>query len=521
MVFANTPEEVPHLLPAVKELAWTLLEPSKADQLIVYAINDTAEFLDPMVLLGTFTLPEKRAVWSTSLEIKTNSFLVDYLKNPTQFFISPEEKKDKFSNSILVELRANYIQVFPLINQNKFLGIILLSWIESKPQFSETDEKLILSIIRSITLVVDNSRLYEITNQKLLESLSLNQISRTVLKKTDIQEILERIGAETLQLTDALGCTIHLVDDLGQLQRVYQNGEVFQDLIPDYFDNADKWHYEEQIVLPLDMETALYILPLTSDAEPLGAIGIYHNRSYVNQNTIRAARSLANQAALAIEFARQYKRLQQAAISEERTRLSRDLHDSISQSLYAMTLYARAMEKHLNTGNVDAAQKQLAEIQESLRNSLGEMRLLIFELRPLMLDQLGLRGSIEHRLKSIEKRSGLDVTFDWHLSSSFSHDQEEHIYRIVQEALNNIIKHARATQIVISAYRYENKSRIVLMDDGQGFDPKNIENCGFGMKTMQERAEKLSGTLSIESDCGNGTIVTVEIPDGKNKNSSY
>ena len=93
MVFANTPEEVPHLLPAVKELAWTLLEPSKADQLIVYAINDTAEFLDPMVLLGTFTLPEKRAVWSTSLEIKTNSFLVDYLKNPEQFFISPEEKK--------------------------------------------------------------------------------------------------------------------------------------------------------------------------------------------------------------------------------------------------------------------------------------------------------------------------------------------------------------------------------------------------------------------------------------------
>ncbi len=515
MVFAHTPEEVPHLLPAVKELAWTLLEPSRADQLIVYGVNDSGEFLDPMVLLGSFTLPEKRAVWSTSPDLKKDPFFIEYLKNPQQFLITPEDNQ-KFSKSVLAELRANYIQVNPLMNQNKLLGIILLSWIESLPDLPETDEKLILSIIRSITLVMDNSRLYEITNQKLLESLSLNEISRTVLKKTDIQDILERIGTETLQLTDALGCTIHLVNDRGQLQRVFQNGEMFHDLIPEFFDNAIKWHLEEQIVLPIDMETALYILPLTSDTEPLGAIGIYHNRSYVNQNTIRTARSLANQATLAIEFARQYKRLQQAAVSEERTRLSRDLHDSISQSLYAMTLYARAMQKHLNGGNIDAAQKQLSEIQESLRNSLGEMRLLIFELRPLMLDQLGLQGAIEHRLKSIEKRSGLDVTFDWHLGASFSRDQEEHIYRVVQEALNNIIKHAHAAHIVISAYRYENKSRIVLMDDGQGFDPLNLENCGFGMKTMQERAEKLSGALTIESDFGNGTIVTLEIPDGKN-----
>jgi len=211
------------------------------------------------------------------------------------------------------------------------------------------------------------------------------------------------------------------------------------------------------------------------------------------------------------EFAGQAEEL---ATAKERNRLARELHDSVAQTLYGLTLQAEAAARELKTGQTDKAVEQLHEIRDSAQQSLQETRLLIFELRPPILEQEGLVAALRARLESVESRSGFKTQINVQEVGRLPAGVETGLYGISNEVLNNVLKHAHATNVKVSLTKTANKVILEISDNGIGFDTASAETQGgLGLKGMKERAEQFGGDLQIQSD-ESGTKVSVEVVYG-------
>jgi signal transduction histidine kinase len=224
------------------------------------------------------------------------------------------------------------------------------------------------------------------------------------------------------------------------------------------------------------------------------------------------ALGIARQAAVAIENARLHERARQAAVLEERQRLSRELHDSVTQALYGISLYAEAASRALSVGDTRPVASNLHEIRDTTQEALGEMRLLLFELRPPLLQERGLAAALQARLQVVEARAGLVTRFNCEGEQRLSPDMEQELYRVAQEALNNVLKHAHAARVDVHLAIVEGDAKLDVEDDGVGFEPSARGAYGFGVRGMQERVERLGGTLRIESGPGAGTRIHVHVP---------
>jgi signal transduction histidine kinase len=207
-----------------------------------------------------------------------------------------------------------------------------------------------------------------------------------------------------------------------------------------------------------------------------------------------------------------HERARQAAVLEERQRLSRELHDSVTQALYGISLYAEAAGRALSDGDVSPVGMNLREIRETTQEALGEMRLLLFELRPPLLQEHGLAAALRARLQAVESRAGLVAEFDCKTEERLAPDKEQELYRLAQEALNNVLKHAHAGRVTVQLGTANGHVTLEVADDGVGFEPILRGGDGFGMRGMRERVERLGGTLRIDSSPGAGTRLFVEVP---------
>ncbi|MCP4516132.1 MAG: hypothetical protein GY824_13015 [Delftia sp.] len=172
------------------------------------------------------------------------------------------------------------------------------------------------------------------------------------------------------------------------------------------------------------------------------------------------------------------------------------------------------MAQLLPSGQVNLVADNVHKLRRTARAALGEMRLLVFELRPPLLQQEGLVAALRARLESVEGRAGMETALKVEGEGRLDPDVEQALYRITQEALNNIFKHAQARSITISLRLAEPPQAIILeiADDGIGFDPLAAqERGGLGLRGMAERVEGLEGQLSIKSEPGAGTIIQVEV----------
>jgi PAS domain S-box-containing protein len=259
---------------------------------------------------------------------------------------------------------------------------------------------------------------------------------------------------------------------------------------------------------------AIALASLNRKDNLLGALAAYAQdpeRTF-SEDEISLLRGLADQAALAIRNAQLFEQTRRLAALEERQHLARELHDSVSQSLYGMTLWAGAANDLLEAGEVDATQAYLHQMQEMAQSALAEIRLLIYQLRPPALEE-GLASALQERLEAVESRSGLAVALQAEGDLSLPARVEEELYRIAQEALNNIIKHARARTVQIRLVRCDAILLLKISDDGSGFDPSLVrQKGGWGLQGMAERATRLQGTLEIDSRPGCGARITVEVP---------
>jgi len=231
-----------------------------------------------------------------------------------------------------------------------------------------------------------------------------------------------------------------------------------------------------------------------------------------NETDLELMTLLANQAGIAIENAQLYEEAKKMAALEERQRLSHELHDSVTQSLYGICLYAQAASGQIDLHEIDRARQYINDIQNTAQESLADMRLLIYELRPPILEKEGLVAAIQSRLTSVEDRAGLKSSLNSNLASRLAFEVEAGLYQIVREALNNIIKHAHARNISIRIQEDPEAVSMEILDDGIGFLPETAIRQGrLGIASMQERARSRGWQFGITSSPGNGTCIKVEV----------
>jgi signal transduction histidine kinase len=233
--------------------------------------------------------------------------------------------------------------------------------------------------------------------------------------------------------------------------------------------------------------------------------------------TLQAQAERERSEALLAELQQAHRQLQayagqaeELATANERNRLARELHDSVAQTLYGLTLQAEAAARRLKAGQVDAAAASLDEIGLGARETLQETRLLIFELRPPVLEEQGLAAALRARLEAVESRSGQQVQAEIADPGPLPPALEMGLYRIAQEALNNSLRHGQAGQVRVYLGSAGGRVTLEVSDDGLGFDSARQTAGGLGLQSMRERAAQIGGSLQINSTPGSGTTIRVE-----------
>ena len=259
---------------------------------------------------------------------------------------------------------------------------------------------------------------------------------------------------------------------------------------------------------------AVLLVPLIVKHQVQGFLNLFYlePRDFYAED-INLATTFGDHIALALENARLRQAAGRMAVMEERERLSRELHDSVTQSLYSLTLFAETGRRHAQKGNLSEAHDHLRLLGETAQQTLKEMRLMVHQLRPSALEFEGLIGALHRRLDAVEERAGIMTRLLAPKTLELNATLEDALFLIAQEALNNALRHAKASNVVV---RIETTQGIALEveDDGCGCDLEQVrQGGGIGLIAMRERAEKLGATLEIHSTPGVGTRVRVSLPD--------
>jgi PAS domain S-box-containing protein len=252
-------------------------------------------------------------------------------------------------------------------------------------------------------------------------------------------------------------------------------------------------------------------VPLIANERVIGIVTLNHARPYFyTPRHASLAFALANQAAIALENARLYEQAQALAALQERQRLARELHDSVSQELYGISLSAHCAREALATDPGEAI-IPLEHVILHVETAVAEMRALLFELRPESLEIEGLVAALEKQVALMRSRYHLAVGALLQQEPDLPAESKHTLYRIAQEALHNVIKHAQATTITLRLTQENHQLLLEIRDDGRGFEPAASFPGHLGLRSMQERATHLGGTLTITSAPGRGTSICVRI----------
>lgn len=255
-------------------------------------------------------------------------------------------------------------------------------------------------------------------------------------------------------------------------------------------------------------------IPLIANGHSIGLLTMaYHLPGFYTQHHADLAFALANQAAIALENVFRHEQAQALAAMQERQHLARELHDSVSQEFYGVVLNAHIAHEALKT-DPDEARTALDRVIEHADTGQTEMRSLLFELTPQALAAEGLVVALQRRVTIIRKHYNLNVAVFLSAEPFCSLEKKHALYRIAQEALHNVIKHARATIITLKLAQEEQELLLEVHDNGKGFDPTISFPGGLGLRSIKERVAGLHGILSIRSKPEQGSSISVRIPTG-------
>lgn len=363
------------------------------------------------------------------------------------------------------------------------------------------------------------------------ETESIQRVSTALLEMHDLGKVLDIVCAEARRLTGAEGSAVFLLEMdemrgeewLRVAHRASRDWPSYEGLpVERSFTGIavrtgkarlsnDPASEPERVRSSVEPRSLL-VLPLHAKGVAIGALDLVDKPGGFTPDDLRMMGLFADQAAIAIEDARLRRKIEQLAVVEERQRLARELHDSVNQSLYSMGLFAEAAGGLIAAGSYDRAMDHLRQLRETAQESLREMRLLIFELRPPMLEQEGLVGSLQARLDAVEARGGLQCKLLVEGDERLPAMVEDGLYRIALEALNNAFKHSHAGKVTVKVRFSEGVTRLEVSDDGIGFDPSTARRLGgMGLIGMAERARRIGAVLTIDSSPGRGASVRIEV----------
>jgi signal transduction histidine kinase len=379
-------------------------------------------------------------------------------------------------------------------------------------------------------LALKNAELHSELQRRLAESESFGRVLVSLLQKTVLEQVLDIVCSEAQGLIGATGSAVLLLTDQAWLEvkhrlgqplatverlpvdgsfagQVLRNGQPVRLNDPSQFAEAQVYQWPTNL-------TALLTLPLQVKGGIIGVLDVVNKAGGFTDEDVRVMSVFANQAAMAIEHARLQEQAEQLAVLEERQRLARELHDSVTQSLYSVTLYANAAGLALAAGKVEVVADYLAELQETAQEGMRDMRLLIFQLHPPVLEAEGLVAALQARLAAVEDRAGLQTQFRVGGERRLPIAIEEDLYWIAQEALNNVCKHAQAMYVTVHLHFTATSVRLDVVDDGVGFDLKAVRSegrGGGGLRSIAERTARLGGRHTHASGPNEGTRLTVEV----------
>ncbi len=384
--------------------------------------------------------------------------------------------------------------------------------------------------------------------QRTHELSTLLKVSRNVTSTLDLQPLLALILDQLKTVVDYTGAAIIAAQGDEYLFLRYQGPVPWQQVfglrisreqMSQYRQRAqgrefviidDIWQDDPaaqafvELVGPPHQATFRYAhswlaVPLLIKERLIGLLHMDHREpGFFSERHGRLALTIAGHVATAIENAQLYQQAQRLAVLEERQRLARELHDSVSQALYGIALGARTARALLDR-DASRSAEPLDYVLSLADAGLAEMRALIFELRPDSLEKEGLVVALTKQAAAVQARHGLAVETDLEVEPEAPFEVKEALYRIAQEALNNTVKHARASRVSVCLAVRDRQIVLEIQDDGVGFDPAGDFRGHLGLHTMRERIGHLGGTLTIESAAGKGACVQARVPWSESKDS--
>jgi PAS domain S-box-containing protein len=363
------------------------------------------------------------------------------------------------------------------------------------------------------------------------ELLALYEVTAVASEALDVDTTLQQTLERVLVAMRAKEGTIHLLDEAGQAlylaspqgatsgavsllvpesqgqslaSRIMEHGEAL--LVPNL--TVDP-HLSEE-VRPEGCYTYLGT-PMRARGRTVGVLSVVGEAGQqFNVEEVALLTSIADQVGIAVENARLRQQAGEAAVMKERARLARELHDSVTQSLYSLTLLAGGGQRLARAGQLTDAGDYLADLGNIAQQALKEMRLLVYELRPSALEREGLVGALRQRLEAVEERAGVATQLLVDIATTLPALLESDLYQIAREALNNVLKHADATRVTVKISSDTELVSLEIVDNGRGFDPETVpDNGGLGLLGIRERAEKLGGLMTIFPAPGGGTSLKV------------
>ena len=425
------------------------------------------------------------------------------------------------------------LAVVPLIARGVVLGALLVTTREQKT-FNSKDLSLLSSVGGQMGVAIENSRLFDAEQYRAEQFRLIAAVGRRFSSLLDINQVILQVVRLVQQTFGYYHVAIGLVEGDDVVYRVGA-GALWDNPQFDFWparlrvgkEGITGWvaAHGEPVLVPDVRQDGRYVwmrgsgclseltVPIISRGDVIGVLDVQSDQvNYFDDTDLVVIQALANQAGAAIRNARLYEQAQQAAVLEERSRLARDLHDSVTQSIYSLTLLAEAGQRMIQNGQFDQACENQMRIQDIAQQSLQDMRLLVYELRPAELKEMGLIKALERRLEVVERRAGIEARLLAADDLQLPQEVEETLYRIAQEALNNALKHARALAVVVQIGCAGSLVEMLIRDNGRGFEPLEIgEKGGLGLKNMQERVQEIGGELQIDSHVGNGTTVLVRV----------
>jgi PAS domain S-box-containing protein len=438
-------------------------------------------------------------------------------------------------NRILGDLSA--CAIVPLRSGDTTIGLIFIGY-KTPPDTFSGKVRLLSAIAdmagNALTRMSSTEALERLVSDRTKELETLYRVTSVVNDPISLHQALDLALEQTLLMIKSENGGIFLLDEtetsveivachgmpekvLSRLARIplqdSLEGQVILENRPLIIDNLSADSRVNGRDLPVDIHTFTSV-PIRTKGKAIGALSITRLAGQpLNLEEMTLISSIADHIGLVVDNTRLHKKAEQTAVLEERSRLARELHDSVTQSLYGATLFADAAEKFAEMGQLDQACAYLPRLSYVSQQALKEMRLLVYELRSPKLEKEGLISALDHRLDSVERRAGVHAVLDINDEIPLSLNANEMIYRIILEALNNILKHAQASEIRISIQIVDKWVEITVHDNGKGFDPRAVKHRGgMGLTTMRERAERLGGELDIHSNPDQGTKISIRIP---------